>query len=146
MKKIISGLACLVLAGNIAMAENVGDKMPNFWGRQLNGGLGTYASGVMVSVAPYVDKDGEFVKDKDENYVYEYAFAVSTTKGCGIMTPFAVFSYKDKELYEDTNGDGEIDRVTKFEKIEEGIEWVQSVKPYCGLLEEQRKTDRKKEA
>lgn len=30
MKKIISGLAGLLLAGNIAMAEEVGDKMPNF--------------------------------------------------------------------------------------------------------------------
>jgi len=142
MKKIISGLAGLVLAGNVAMAENIGDKMPEFWGRQLNGSFGPYDSGVMISLAPYVDKNDNIISPNN----YEYAFAVSTAKGCEMMTPFAVFSYKTREIYHDFNGDGTIDMIIKYGTIEHGEKMIKSAEPNCKLLEEQKKLGKKKVA
>lgn len=97
----------------------------------MNGGLGTYGSGIMVSLAPYVDKNENIIDPKN----HEYAFAVSTTRGCGMMKPFAVFSYAKKEFYVDIEGDGKIDLKYDLQSIEEGEKMITEILPNCAELE-----------
>jgi len=122
------------MAGNIALAENVGDMMPEFLGRWATNSLS--GNGVTVSFHPYVDEKGEII-DKDN---YEYAFAVSTREGCGlIMTPFVAFSYAKKELYVDFDGDGIIDFKYNLPNVEAGEKIIKKISPDCYELEKGKK-------
>lgn len=85
----------------------------------------------MVSFHPYVDKNGEIPNPKN----YEYAFAVSTKENCGLMKPYAVFSYAKKELYLDNDGDGKIDGKYYLPSVEAGEKIIKYIKPNCSVIE-----------
>jgi len=125
-KTLLTMVALGTLAGN-AFGLEVGDKMPNYFGRDVTKIIDLTKAGTSVNFHPH---PSFFEKQKSASE-FKFASAINTSRECEITgKPFAMYSFEENKIYVDLVGNGEIGKVLE----NTGKERILTLSPYrCNL-------------